>query len=134
MTLTSANPVPAVASIALNFLVKAETFLHDSKSMLQRCPGYSALESQLNLSVPSFRTAVAKGAVDGFRLQRTIDLLRTLYTFLLDDSTCRNIHSSGVGVSDWAHLVLPIPDVIAALKGALKSPPITGAATTTHVS
>jgi hypothetical protein len=143
MTISSAYPstTPSVesdggiesCSRALKLFANAGSFLRNTKSILEHCPGYRALKSQLDLSVPFLETVIDKRAVDGFRVQRTIELLRTLHTFLLEESTRRNIDTSGIGVMEWAYLVLPITDIIAALKGVLRQPPTAVPVTTTHL-
>ena len=107
---------------AVDVCIKAETFLRDCKSILELCPGYRPLTSQLDLSVPFLQTVIAQHSVDGFRIQRAIELLRSLHTFLLDESTRCNIDRSGVGVMDWARLVLQIPEIMDALKQVLRRP------------
>lgn len=129
---TQPTDLPSVESTALDLLLNAETFLHNSKGMLQDCPGYTTLKSQLDLWVPAFRSHVNQAAVDGFRAQRTIDLLRSLHTFLLDDTTRRNIDTAQVGIREWALLVLPITAVIALLKGRLHQSPLVQTATVTR--
>ena len=141
MTNTAAQPSTTVVESAtsmvsylraLDLFAKAEAFLRDSKSVLEHCPGYSTLRSQLDLSVPFLQTAVDNRSVDCFRIQRTIELLRALHTVLFDESTRRNIHSFDVGVIEWARLVLAIPGVIDALKAILHRPATAAAVTTTH--
>lgn len=108
---------------ASTLFANAQFFLRYANSIVEHCPGYRALRSQLDLWTPLLEHLVAKRTVDGFHVLRTIELLRTLHTFLLDELTRRNIDSSGVGVTEWANLVLPITDVIAALKSVLRQPP-----------